>query len=162
MVRYWLTPPIQPFHPSQSGLLPQRPPCYHPSWEWSWPAASGPPVDLALFSEMCRCKQGKHNVAAETHTCKHLITTCCYAIITHKAFKDGTWAILSFSNDLRHSWRQSNNLPARPQTFKHLDFTPMRTAKLMSWIAMETLCFFTPVSPITEIILWSVIIQVKK
>ena len=83
--------------------------------------------------------------APHKHTCTltlHLLTTGCYAIITHTAFKDSTWAISSLTNDPRHSWWQSNNHPARPQTFKHLNFPLMKSAKLMSWITMKTLCFF--------------------
>lgn len=91
-------------------------------------------------------KHGKHYAKPyrNTHTL-HLLTTGCHAIITHKAFKDGTWAILSFTNDPRHSWWQSNNHPARTQTFKHLNFAVMKSEKLMSWITMKThsFSFFT-------------------
>lgn len=152
---YWLTPPRQSFLPSsQSGLLPQRRPCYYQSREPSQSAASGPRADLALFSQTYRWKQGKHIVSpteTHTHTRTHLITTGCYAINTHKAFEDGTFrAISSFTNDPRHLWRQSNNHPARPQTFKHGNFAPTRSAKLMSWITMKSHWFFSTSSAVEE------------
>lgn len=63
---------------------------------------------------------GPRQTQTHTHTL-HLYTTGCYThIINLKAYKDSTWAILSCTNDARHSWRQSNNVPARLQTFRHL------------------------------------------
>lgn len=136
MVERLLTDPSQTILPSsQSGLLPQRRPCYYGSWEPSQSAASGPQADLALFRHTDENRENTMLSPTETHTCTHLITTGCYAIITHKAFKDGTFrAISSFTNDPRHLWWQSN---------KHRNFAPMRSAKLMSWITMKTHCFFS-------------------
>lgn len=137
-----LTDPPQTILPSrQSGLLPQRRPCHHWSWERSSPLLQGHMRTLpALFRQTCR--QGKHTAkphrSAHKHTLTlHSLTTGCYAIIT-QAFKDGTWAISSFINDPRHSWWQSNSHPAGPWTSKHLNFALMKSAKLMSWITMKT------------------------
>ena len=132
--RYWLAPPWQSYAVSQG--------CCHRDDPVIIEAGSRPSLLLqghmqTLLFSVRRTDVNRENTKPEphrnththTHTL-HLLTTGCYAIITHKAFKDGTWVISSFTNDPRHSRWQS--------TRQGLKFVLMKSAKLMSWITMKT------------------------
>lgn len=141
---YWLTPHRHTYHLVSQSCCHRNDPAIieaRRSLDYSFRATCGPWQLFSVKHTDAAWETTLSPTEARTQT-MHLLNTGCYAITSHKVFEDSACAILSFRNYPCHSWWQSNNHPERPETFKHLNFALMKSAKLTSWITMRTHCFF--------------------